>query len=168
MIYLTCHLESLTIAPDSWHQRADGCMANSITSEALMYTQHFSQTLILYCFYDYFGSLWYGTHTFSRIPHNGIWSAHLHYCNTRLKGDPQTIGAACIYVKGKTNLNYMLATWVYANDDTTMKTLVCRSPQGSTLPPAGETNCSARSSMYSMISTLRCHLASFASSTMAG
>ena len=71
-------------------------------------------------------------------------------------------------MKGETNLNYMLATRVYANDDTTMKTLVCRSPQGSTLPPAGETNCSARSSMYSMISTLICHLASFASSTMAG
>ena len=44
----------------------------------------------------------------------------------------------------------MLGTWVYANVDTT-ETLVCRSPQGNTLSPAGETNCSARSSMYSMV-----------------
>ena len=47
-------------------------------------------------------------------------------------------------------MNYMLATRVYANVDTT-ETLVCRSPQGNTLSPAGETNCSARSSMYSMV-----------------
>ena len=75
-----------------------------------------------------------------------------------------------IYLKGKTILNYIL----HGNMAESMpmlipqKALVCRLPRGSTPLPAGETNCSARNSMYSMVATLTGHLESFASSACNG